>query len=149
MPQTEAFSAQQSYISVGDSASPNTYTEVAEVKNIGGPNEAAEEIDVTHLRSPGSYREFLQSFKDGGEIPIVANYIPTHSTHGSGSGGVRGLFASGAVRGWRITLADGTLLYFDGWVKAIGTPVQVGNAVELNFTIRVSGAVTVDEVEAA
>jgi len=145
MPTTEAFSAQQSYISIGDSASPNTFTEVAEVKNIGGPNETADEIEVTHLRSPGSYREFLASFKDGGEIPCVANYIPSNATHGSGASGLRGLFASGAVRGWRITLADGTLLEFDGWVKAIGTPIQVGNAVELNFTVRVSGAVVATE----
>lgn len=145
MATTEAFSAQQSYISVGDSDSPNSYTEIAEVKNIGGPNESADEIEVTHLRSPGSYREFLASFKDGGEIPCVANYIPANATHASGASGLRGLFASGDVRGWKITLADGTLLYFDGWVKALGTPIQVGNAVELNFTIRVSGAVTADE----
>jgi hypothetical protein len=142
---SDAFSAQQSYISVGDAASPNTYTEIAEVKNIGGPNESSDEIQVTHLRSPSNYHEFLQSFKDGGEIPCVANYIPSNATHASGASGLRGLFASGENRGWKITLADGTLLYFDGYVKALGTPIQVGNAVELNFTIRVTGPVTADE----
>lgn len=142
---SDAFAAQNSYLSIGDAASPNTYTEVAEVKSVGGPNQTTEKIDVTHLRSASGYREYLQSFKDGGVIACVANYIPSNATHGSGASGLRGLFNSGAIRGWKKTFSDGTEEFFDGYVSGLGTPLSVGTAVELNFEVTVTGAVTADE----
>jgi predicted secreted protein len=140
---TDATSSQDTYISVGDSASPNTFTEIAEVKSIGGPNEDSEELDATHLRSTGGYREFLQSFKDGGELPCNCNYLPGNATHQT----IRTLFQSGATRGWKITYPDTSYVTFDGYVKAVGSTAAVGAILEGSFTIRISGAVTL--VEAA
>lgn len=142
---SDAFSAQNSFLSIGDSASPNTFTEIAEVTNIGGPTQTSERIDVTHLRSTSGYREYLQSFKDGGTVECVANYIPSDTSHGSGVNGIRGLLNSGDVRGFKKTFADGTEEFFDGYVSAMNTPLSVGTQALLNFTITVTGAVTADE----
>lgn len=141
---TDAVSTQNTYISIGDSASPNTFTEIAEVKSIGGPNEDSEELDATHLRSTGGYREFLQSFKDGGEVPLVMNFIPSDASQNSTTG-LRKLFQTGATRGFKITFPDTTTCAFDAYVKAIGTPVAVGAVLELNATLRISGATVWDE----
>jgi predicted secreted protein len=134
---TDATSSQGTYISVGDASSPNTYTEIAEVKSIGGPNEDSEELDATHLRSTGGYREFLQSFKDAGELPCNCNFIPANATHQT----VRTLYQSGAVRGWKITYPDGSYDEFVGYVKAVGRTAAVGSILEGSFTIRISGQV--------
>lgn len=144
MATTEAMSAQNTYISTGNGASPEVFTEIAEVVSIGGPNEKADEIEATHLRSPGGYREFIQSFKDGGEVPLELNFIPNNATQDS-STGLRSEFASGATKNRKITFPDGTTCIFAAWVKAIGTPIQVGNKLSLNVTIRVVGPTDWDE----
>ena len=144
-PLTEAMSAQGTYIATGDASSPEGFTaEVAEVKNIGGPDEKADEIDVTHLRSPGGYREFIQSFKDGGELPLTMNFLPSDNTQDSSSG-LRADFQSGAIKNRRIFYPDGTTCTFASWVKGIGTGAQVGNALELNVTLRLVGPTVWEE----
>lgn len=137
---SDAMSSQDTYISVGDAASPNTYTEIAEVKSIPGPNETSEDIDVTHLRSTGGYREFVASFKDGGELQCTSNFLPGNSTHQT----LRSLYASREVRGWSITYPDTSVDYFDAYVKGIGRTSAVGAALEASFTLRITGAVTLD-----
>lgn len=44
--------------------------------SIGGIEIAADTMDVTTLDSDGGYREFIGSFKDGGEIPIEGYFRP-------------------------------------------------------------------------
>mgnify|MGYP001586374955 FL=1 len=105
---SDAFSAQNSFLSIGDSASPNTFTEIAEVTSIGGPTQTSEKIDVTHLRSTSGYREYLPSFKDGGEVACVANYIPSDDSHASVINGIRGLYISGAILCFKKTFSVGT-----------------------------------------
>ena len=138
---SDAVSTQNTYISIGDSASPNTFTEIAEVKSIGGPNEDSEELDTTHLRSVGGYREYIQSFKDGGELPLTMNFLPTDGSQDSVTG-LRALYTSGAIRGFKITYHDTTTCTFDAYVKAMGVPVDVGSVLELNSTLRITGATT-------
>lgn len=136
---SDALSSQGTYISFGDAASPNTFTEVGEVASISGPTPDSEEIDVTHLRSTGGFREYLQSFKDGGEISCTANYLPGNATQ-DGATGVRSLFLSSAIRGWKITLPDATDIQFDAYVKSVGMTASVGAKLEFTFVLRVTGA---------
>lgn len=140
MPTTEALSSQNAYISTGNGASPEVFTEIAEVKHIGGPNEKADESDVTHLRSPGGYREFIPSFKDGGELPLELNFIPGNATQDSVTG-LRYEFQQNPIptKNRRITFPDGTTATFAAWVKAIGTDLNVGNPMMLNVTLRIVG----------
>lgn len=141
-PLTEAMSAQNTYFSTGDGNSPEVFTELAEVKNIGGPDEKADELEATHLRSPSGYREFLQSFKDGGELTIEANFLPGDTTQQA----MAADFASGTTKNRRITYPDGSYNSFAGWVKAKGNSgTQVGSVLGRMFTVRISGPVTLTE----
>jgi hypothetical protein len=135
---SDAISAQNTYFSNGDGASPEVFTELAEVVSIGGPNETSEEIDVTHLRSTGGYREFIQSFKDGGEIPMELNMINANTTQQS----LRTDFQAGTVRNRRITFPDGTTCTFSAFVKGIGAGAQVGSKLSSSVTMRVVGETT-------
>ncbi len=140
---SDAISTQGVYFATSDSTgSPETWSELAEVKNFGGPNETSDELDVTHLRSPGSYREFIQSFKDGGELPITMNFVP-------GSASQAALMAEfeeehQTVRRRRMFYPDGSTSTFNAYVKARNTPVAVGAVLELQVTARISGPVIWD-----
>ncbi len=140
---TEAESAQGTFIETGDGASPENFSELAEVSNIGGPNEKADEIDATHLRSPEGYKEFIPSFKDGGEIPLTLNYIAGSTTQSA----LRAEFnqTPPPTKNRRITWPDGSTTSFAGWVKARGASAQVGSKISSMVTLRGVGAVTLDE----
>lgn len=140
-------SSQGTFISTGDGASPENFTELAEVVSIGGPNETSEELDFTHLRSPGAYREFKQSFKDGGELPLTLNFIPGSASQNS-IGGIRADYAANpqTVRNRKITYPDGTTCTFQSFVKGVGSTASVGAKLELNVALRISGATTWTEV---
>lgn len=137
---SDAMSSQGTYIStLVDGSSPAQWIELAEVTNIGGPRETSEELDVTHLRSPGAYREFIQSFKDGGELPLTLNFLPSNATQNA----YRADFEADPqpVRTRRITWPDGGTDTFSSFVKGVGRQAQVGQKLTLDITLRISGPV--------
>jgi hypothetical protein len=138
---SEAIAAAGTYLSLGNGVSPETFTEVAEVRTIGGPNPDSEEIDVTHLRSPARTREYLQSFLIPGEIPLTLNFIPNSTTANVDSAALIALYAAGTVRNWTVTYPDGSVDAFAAYVKSCPRPANVGEALVMNPTLRVSGAI--------
>ena len=50
---------------IGNGASPEVFTEVAECTNITPPGFARDAIDASHHQSPEAYREFIAGLKDG------------------------------------------------------------------------------------
>jgi hypothetical protein len=121
--------------------SPEDFGELAEVVSIGGPAETSEEIDVTHLRSPGRYREFIASFKDGGELPLELNFVPGSASQAA----LRDEFADQPVKRRRIFYPDGTTDTFNAFVKGRGKSASVGTKLTLNITMRIVGPVTTED----
>lgn len=134
---SNATSSQGVYFGTSDGASPETFEELAEVVSIGGPNESADEIDVTHQRSAGGYREFIQSFKDGGEFSMDLNFVGASISQQN----IRSDFASGETKRRRIYYPDGSYSTFLAWVKGVGNTSSVGNKVAMTVNVRVSGPV--------
>ncbi|MGW2548226.1 phage tail tube protein [Kitasatospora sp. NPDC001574] len=65
----------------GDGATPETFSEIAEITNVGGPGMSRDTYDSTTHGSPGGWREFVGGLKDGGEVSADANLIP--GVHGA------------------------------------------------------------------
>lgn len=59
-----------------DMAGSPTFTAIAGVTNVGGPEIERETYDVTDHSSPDAWREFIGGLKDGGEVSIEVNYDP-------------------------------------------------------------------------
>lgn len=57
-----------------------TLTELVEVRDVSFPQDEADEHEVTHLKSPGRRKEFLQGLIDGGEFTATFNYVPGSAT---------------------------------------------------------------------
>lgn len=119
--------------------------ELSEVLSVGFPQDETDEHEVTHLKSPNRYKEFIQGLIDAGEIPLSLNYDP---------GGATDLLltaakAAGTHRKCRIVVPDtsgaGTADWnftFSVFVKKYSPDSMEPNApITASATLRVTGAV--------
>ncbi len=134
---SEAAIGYGSQFKIGDGASPEQFTAVAEVKTITPPGFEMDEIDVTHLESPNRFREVVGSIKDATEVKMTANATSANLT-------ALYLVADGIVRNFLITSnAELNMQWpFSGFVKSV-VPGELSNdgALEIEITVRVSGSV--------
>lgn len=65
---------------IGDGASPEVFTAVAEVMTIDGPGMSRDSIDMTSADSSNFWREFLPALKDGGEVSFEVILTPANLT---------------------------------------------------------------------
>jgi hypothetical protein len=61
---------------LGDGASPEVFTEIAEVFDITPPNEATDTVETTHMKSPNRNKEFTKGLTDPGEASFEMNFLP-------------------------------------------------------------------------
>lgn len=57
-----------------------TLTELTEVVDVGFPTDETDEVEATHLKSPGRRKEFISGLIDGGEFTATINYVPGGAT---------------------------------------------------------------------
>ncbi len=65
---------------LGTSALESTLTQLAEVIDTTFPSDETDEVDVTHLLSPGRRKEFKAGLIDGGEMTLTLNHDPGSAT---------------------------------------------------------------------
>lgn len=141
---SDGITGQGSYISIGDGASPEVFTEVGEVVEIPGPISNVDEIDFTHLRSPAGYREFKPSFKDNDDLAISMNYLPADTTNTSGRAAQQTLltnYANSEVFNCKVTWPDGSYTTFEAYVKQKGRAATVSDPMRQLIVLRVTGQV--------
>lgn len=134
---SDAISAQGTTFGVANVGSPAVFVLVSEVKNIPGPSETSDEIDVTHLTSLGGRREFIQGFKDTEDLVVDCNYVPSNTMQAQ----IRDDYSTGLVRIYQTTYPDSSTETFTAYVKGITSNANVGDAIPFTFTLRVTGAV--------
>jgi predicted secreted protein len=54
--------------------------ELAEVVECGFPSDEVDEVEATHLKSPGRRKEYIAGLIDGGEFTATMNYVPGSAT---------------------------------------------------------------------
>lgn len=115
---------------------------VGRLTSVGEIAPEAEEVDVTTLDSAGGYREYIQGFRDSGEVEI-SGY---HDAGDAGQKAMRTAFASGETGAFEVAFPDGTAVGFSGFIKShtIGS-AEVDGAIGFGAVIRISGPVTVTE----
>jgi len=113
---------------------------VGKLTTIGEIAPEAEEIDVTTLDSTGGYRQFMQGFRDSGELEISG----FHDSGDAGQTAIRTAFSSGTVCAAEVKFPDNTAVTFSGFIKSytVGS-AEVDGAVGFGATIRITGSVTV------
>ncbi len=140
---SSAFWAYGSILQQGDGATPEAYSNVAEIIELTPPNMSRDEIDVTSHSSSDGYREFIGGLRDGGEVPFKANWLPSNATH-DGNTGVLAQFNSDTNANWKIVLPNdtGIEIRFRGFVKEHNPDTPLEEQAQLEGSIKVSGKPT-------
>ncbi len=140
---SSAFWAYGSTLQLGDGATPEVFTSIAEIVELTPPQMSRDEIDVTSHSSSDGYREFIGGLRDGGEVPFKANWLPSNATH-DGTTGVLAQFNSNSNKNWKIVLPNdtGIDIRFVGFVKEFNPDLPIEEQGQLEGTIKVSGKPT-------
>ena len=123
-------------ITAAGTATPNTYTAIANVQDFSGFDGSASEIDVTNLASVA--KEFRLGLTDAGQLSLSIN----QDNADAGQLAVRAALVSGAVKNFKILLPSGVAASFAGFVKKFGASGGVDAVVKSSIDIRITGAVT-------
>jgi predicted secreted protein len=112
-----------------------TYTSLAEVAKITGPNIEAKEIDVSNLQSVSGWMEFIPGMVNAGELSMELNFL------GSSLALLLPLYRVPGVF-WRIVLPDGGTLIMVGFLAKTGVEIPHDDKVSMNVTIKLTGIVS-------
>ena len=121
-----------------------TYTTIAEVKDISGPDTTVDIVDVTNQDSPDNFEEIIPTLKRGGTTSFDVNFVPTDPTHDSTTGLLYYL-NNRSQEDWQIIIpGTGLSVQFSGYVVKWGPKFPVANVASASMDIRVSGPVVID-----
>jgi predicted secreted protein len=123
----------------GNGATPTeTFTTIANVTNIGGPNRTRDTIDVTTHGSPDAWKEFIGALKDGGEVSLDINYDPAEVTHDLDDD-----FDDVEPRNYQIVILPDTedehTWDFAGILTELGDEFPYDDKMSRSMTIKISG----------
>jgi len=112
-------------------------TLIGGLTEINGIEKTADTIDITTLDSTGGYREFISSFKDGGEVSISGFFVPGNV----GQAALETAFESGDSDTFTIVFPAvmGATWTFTGVVTKVMTSATIEDPISFEATIKVSG----------
>ena len=131
-------------LKIGDGATPEVFTAIAEVKDINGPVLSREFAEFTHQQSASGYREYKPTFKNSGDVTFKCNFLPDDETQGFQTSGLLKDYEEGTLRNFELLFPDtgATKASFAAYVANISPGAPIAGALELNVNLRVTGLVT-------
>ena len=138
---TQALSAFGTLLKIGDGASSETFTTIAEVTDIGGPELALEISEVTSHSSTNGWKEKIGALLDGGQVSFSINYIPTNSTHNNTNGLIADMVAR-TLRNFTLTFPQATVWSFSALVVGFSPTEPIDNGLTADVTLEISGQPT-------
>ena len=131
-------------LKMGDGASPEVFTTVAEVTNIAGPSLATESIDVTSHDSASNHREHIPSLRDAGELSFSVNYLPGDNTHKQAATGLLGAYQSRTVKNWELVFPDAatTTWSLTGFINGFSPTGPTDDKLSADVSIKMTAAPT-------
>lgn len=131
-------------LQIGTSSAAASLVELGEVRSFNLPQAEADEVEVTHLKSPNRRKEFISGLIDGGQIEAVINYVPGSATDLL----LADARDDGDVRAVRFIIPDQTgaaawQITTSGFVKRYSpNDVTPGDAITATVTLRITGAIS-------
>lgn len=130
-----AISAQGTKFEIGGTGSPTAFTEIGGVKTWNGFDGQAQEIDTSCLQS--TEKEFILGLPDPGNLQLDINI----NDDDAGQIALQQARADQTLRNFRITLRNGKIRNFQGYVRSTPEQGGVDQAVVGSVGIRISGPV--------
>lgn len=123
-------------LTASGTATTNTFTNIANLKDFSGFDGAASEIDVTNLDSLA--KEFHLGIVDPGQFTLNIDYDNANAGHTA----LRSKQSSGLLSSFKLTLPNASVITFTGFVKKFSLAGGVDAVAKTAVDIRISGAVT-------
>lgn len=115
-------------------------TELDEVTEVALPEEMADDVEVTHMKSPGKRKEYKAGMIEPGDGQVVLNYIPGSATD---------LLILEAARDRKVRKFKTTLPDDDGvptwkvegflYVKGRSRAIPIGDRKQITVNVRFTG----------
>lgn len=129
-----------STVRIGRGATP-VWTELQNVGDIDMPEDSVDDVEVTHMKSPGRRKQFIAGLIDTGSVSIPMNYIPGNATDLL----LRELQGTGEQVLVGITLTnspDAEEEVFSGYLSGYARTAPVSDKMTATVTFRLSEVVT-------
>lgn len=128
---------------IGDGASSESFTDLAEVLSISPPSQSVDIIDVTHLKSTDRIREFIAGMIDPGEVSMEMNLVPGSASEIA----IQALEGLSTTTNFRVTFPDGTAgsvtWIFAGFLAGYEPAIPSGEKMTANVSFKVTGTTTI------
>ena len=126
----------------GNGGGPETFSSVAEVKDIKPYKLKAETKETTHHGSPGGWRTFKATLIEGGECTFKINFDPDDVTHSFATGLAADLI-NRQQRNYQIVLPDtsNSTYQFAALVTQFDPDGPVEGILETDVTLKITGPV--------
>lgn len=137
----EAISGKGTILKISDNGTPTpAFTEIKGVRNLTGPNQTMETVDITTLSSPGDSREVLPTFKDGGEISFDLLWDPSETEHQ----GLEDAYNDKLKQDFKIVFdfATPVTYTFKAYVTNLGVSTPHDDVITRPVTLKLTGEVT-------
>ena len=137
---SNAVSAYGTILAVDDGTFTNNWTNIAEVRDIAGPDLKFDVKEVTTHASPSAAKERLPTLLDIGTITFTINYIANGATH-AGTSGLVYLLYNRTRRGWKVVFPVNTVTWaFNGYVTQFKPDMKVDAELTAQVTITMTSA---------
>jgi len=120
------------------SASPAVFVTISEIKKMSFTGAKLDLADVTNVQS-GTYREFLPTLLDAGEISFEGNMIPGDATQDV----LNTAFTNAIKTNFQVLFpnANGNI-QFAGYVVGVERTIEVDKALTISGRIKITGPIT-------
>lgn len=139
---TGALAAYGVLLKVGNGATSETFTTVAEVRDIEGPELQLEAKEVTSHDS-GGWREYIGTLLSGGEVSFDLNFIPSNATQSYSAGLIKDM-VDRTKRNFQIIFptTSPTTWAFTALVTGFKPSSAVEDELTAEVTLQITGAPT-------
>lgn len=140
---TNAISAFGTKLQIGDGATTESFTDIAELLDVTGPELSADTEDVTSHGSTGGWEEAIVTILRSGSVNFSLNFYPTATTQGYTAGLLHD-YVNKTLRNFRLVFPDtaATTWAFSAYVTKFTPKAPVKGGLGADVSLKVTGQPT-------
>ena len=133
MPDTEARIGYGTVLEIALASAPTEFTYIKEVFDATPPADSDDNVEASHMQSPGKRREYIPGMTDSGEASFEMNYVPGSATDRF----LRSIRGKKLLT--RLTFANGVQVIFHASRQDYEAAIPVDDRQTATLTLKVSG----------
>jgi len=121
------------YCGFGTTFAGATAGAIGQIRDIRGPNQTADDVDISNSGSTSAFKEFVKGMIDGGEVTVDLVYVKATGTT------LETAMARRTNENWTITFSDSSTIVASGYLKAWSFDAPYKGEITCSLTIKFSG----------